>query len=120
LGVLSNFTGSRVGNGFNAIWRPSSGTRIFENDVPLINGSRTPAPKKPNESILQLNLTTEELAFTKNLGHVPDRGLGSQRDITLSGVSYIQLVRDVTNINMGKADGAHPKKSPSSQGSGCT
>jgi hypothetical protein len=106
LGVLSNFTGSRVGIGFNAIWRPSSGTRIFENDVPLINRSRTPVPKKPNESISQLNLTTDELAFSKTLGHVPNRGLGSQRDVTLSGVSYIQVLRDVTNINTGKADGA--------------
>jgi hypothetical protein len=106
LGVLSNFTGTFVGNGFNTIWRPSSGTQKFANPVPAgAGGSTTPAPNPPNESILELNLTSEELAFTKSLGNVPNRGLREQKDITLSGVSYIQTVRDVTNINTGKGDG---------------
>lgn len=107
LGVLSHFKGNWVGNGFNTIWRPSSGTHKFE--IPVLNKdgtkSTTPLPIPPNESILELNLTSEELSFTKSLGNVPNRGLMDQKDITLSGVSYTQVIRDVTNINTGKADG---------------
>lgn len=104
LGVLKSFNGKFTGNGFNTIWRPSDGTHTFGNPVPA-NGSTTPLSKIPNESILELNLTTEELAFTDNLGVIPNRGLADQKDITLSGVSYIQVVRDVTNTASGRADG---------------
>lgn len=100
LGVLSHFTGTFIGNGFNTIWRPSNGSHVFDVKVRGVS-----PPKPPNETILELNLTTEELAFTTKLGNVPNRGLNKQADITLSGVSYIQVVRDVTNVDTGRADG---------------
>jgi hypothetical protein len=59
----------------------------------------------PNENVLELNLTTESLAFSKSLGSVPNRGLTAQGDIFLNGVPYVQTVNDVTNPVTGKADG---------------
>jgi hypothetical protein len=38
------------------------------------------------------------------LGDVPNRGFGTQPDITLNGVSYVQSISDVTNIATGKGD----------------
>jgi hypothetical protein len=103
LGVLANFTGEFAGTGFNLIFRPNSGpptTTTFPNPV-------TPAPPAvPSENVLELNLTTETLTFSKPLGSVPNRGLQQQNDIFLNGVPYVQAINDVTNINTGKADGA--------------
>jgi hypothetical protein len=53
---------------------------------------------------LELNLTTETLAFSSSLGSVPNRGLIAQNDIFLNGVPYVQTVSDVTNQATGKAD----------------
>ncbi|PNP44419.1 hypothetical protein TGAM01_v211101 [Trichoderma gamsii] len=103
LDVLSNFRGTFIGNGFNTIWRPSSGSNTFPNPVPA-GGNNKPDPVFPNESILELNLTTEEMTFTDNLGSIPNRGLKEQKDLILSGVSYLQVVRDVTNPKSGRAD----------------
>jgi hypothetical protein len=51
------------------------------------------------DNILQLNLTAETLVFSNghDIGVVPNRGLGSQSDIDLRGVSYLQSVSDITN-----------------------
>ncbi|MCJ1398154.1 hypothetical protein MMC11_001351 [Xylographa trunciseda] len=97
LGVLANFTGNFAGPGFNTIFRPNSGTTTFPNPVNLGG--------LPNDNILELNLTTESLSFSGNLGSVPNRGLAPQSDIFLNGVPYLQAVSDVTNTATGQADG---------------
>ena len=86
LGVLSNFSGSFIGTGFNTIFRPF--------DQPA------------SDNILELNLTKETLSFSKPLGPVPNRGLAPQKDILLNGVPYTQTIDDVTNTATGKADKA--------------
>ena len=86
LGVLSNFTGTFAGTGFNLIFRPNSGpptTTTFPNPV-------SPAPPTPpSENVLELNLTTETLSFSNDLGSIPNRGLETQNDIFLNGVPYV-------------------------------
>lgn len=87
LGVLSNFTGTFAGRGFNLIFRPQSAA------------TPTPMPKPahgPADNVLELNLTTETIAFSASLGNVPNRGM-VQGDIFLNGVPYVQTVSDVTN-----------------------
>lgn len=86
LDVLENFSGHFVGTGFNTIFRP--------------NGQGTP--------ILELNFTKEGLSFSRPLGSVPNRGQGSQSDISLNGVGYLQTVLDMTNTATGKADNPQP------------
>ncbi|CAI7571990.1 unnamed protein product [Penicillium pancosmium] len=92
LGVLTNFNGSFTGTGFNTIFRPNSGppnTTTF-----------------PSDNILELNLINDSITFSGDLGAVPNRGLASQNDIYLNGISYVQAVNDVTNEKTGKADGS--------------
>lgn len=96
LGVLTNFTGTFVGTGFNSIFRPNSNT-TFPN--PII-----PTPSAPSDNVLELNLTTETLSFSNSIGNVPNRGLGAQNDIFLNGVPYVQAINDVSNTVTGKAD----------------
>ncbi|MCJ1273493.1 hypothetical protein MMC21_001285 [Puttea exsequens] len=85
LGVLANFTGTFMGNGFNTIFRPFSGQGSIIN-------------------VLELNLTNETLSFSPPIGKVPNRGLAPQQDICLNGVSYVQAVNDVTNPGSGLRD----------------
>ena len=85
LGVLDHFTGSFTGQGFNTIFRPHS-----DSD-----------PQTTGDNILELNLTVETIDFSRDLGDVPNRGLGAQPDISLNGVPYIQRVRDMTDISTG-------------------
>ena len=90
LGVLSNFANKTfTGKGFNLIFRPNSTTT----PTPLPNSS----PTGPNDNILELNLTTEDLAFSTSLGNIPNRGNLAQADLFLNGVPYVQSVNDVTN-----------------------
>ena len=90
LGPLAAFTGDWVGNGFNTIFRP-------DNTV-----TPTPLPKPvppsplPVDNILELNLTSEKLAFSKSLGAVPNRGTTPQGDVFLNGVPYLQTISDIT------------------------
>jgi len=101
LSLLTNFTGTFAGTGFNMIFRPNSGPltgTTFPNPL-----SGPPPPTAPND--LELNLTTETLAFSAPLGSVPNRGLTNQGDIFLNGVPYVQSISDVTNPDTGKADG---------------
>ena len=86
LDVLERFSGHFVGTGFNTIFRP--------------NGQGVP--------ILKLNLTKEGLSFSRPLGSVPNRGMGTQSDISLNGIGYLQTVQDLTNIDTGKADNPNP------------
>ncbi|CAM1501455.1 Fc.00g034390.m01.CDS01 [Cosmosporella sp. VM-42] len=89
LDVLENFTGTFTGFGFNQIFRPNS----QKTPTPL---PATPASDDPDDNILQLNLTSESMAFTKPLGNVPNRGLDAQADIMLNGLPYTQTISDIT------------------------
>ena len=89
LGPLAFFVGDFVGNGFNTIFRPDSAATPTQLPNPA-----PPAP--PHDNILELNLTSETLSFSKSLGSVPNRGSGSQADAFLNGVPYIQSVNDIT------------------------
>jgi hypothetical protein len=75
LGPLAAFTGTFVGNGFNTIFRPKH-TGL--------------------DNLLELNLTSETLSFTKSLGQVPNRGM-VQDDVGLNGVPYIQSIKDIND-----------------------
>jgi hypothetical protein len=74
LGALTAFNGNWTGHGFNTIFRPDH------------TGS---------DNVLELNLTSENLAFSPALGSVPNRGL-VQSDIFLNGIPYLQAINDVT------------------------
>ena len=86
LGPLVDFVGSWVGFGFNTIFRPSN---------PVTTGT---------DNVLELNLTTETLAFSPVLDQIPNRG-ELQGDIFLSGVPYLQSINDVTTP--GESSGIH-------------
>ena len=94
--VLDNFKGTFAGNGLNTIFRPQSSATPTTFPKP---------PVGPPDNVLEVNLTTETLAFADALGSVPNRGLLDQGDIFLSGVPYVQTIQDVTNPDTGKADG---------------
>ncbi|GFF43224.1 hypothetical protein IFM58399_06872 [Aspergillus lentulus] len=103
LGALAKLAGSFTGTGFNTIFRPNSGPpplgTTFPNPV-----SPTP-PAFPSDNVLELNLTKETVTFSQPLSAVPNRGFGSQKDIFLNGVPYVQAVNDVTNMETGRGDG---------------
>lgn len=106
LGPLSAFVGKFQGIGFNTIFRPNSGPPVPEADRTIFpTAINPPAPNAPHEQTLELNLTTETLAFLPSLAQVPNRGLIKQGDIVLNGIPYEQRVFDVTNTATGKADG---------------
>ncbi|KAL5353172.1 hypothetical protein ACLOAV_001205 [Pseudogymnoascus australis] len=107
LGALAYLKGNFHGIGFNTIFRPNSGP------PPLGTTFHRPVdpvpPTFPSDSVLQLNLTTDHITFSSNsLGRVPNRGFGSQPDIFLNGISYVQHVKDVTNLKTGLPDKPHP------------
>ena len=85
LGPLAAFVGTFAGNGFNTIFRPNN-----PNSPPL------PIPFPNSDNVLELNLVSETLAFSKSLGNVPNRGTVPQQDITLNGVPYVQQINDIT------------------------
>jgi hypothetical protein len=90
LGPLAAFTGNWIGGGFNTIFRP--------------NSQKTPTgpfpvpPMGPEESVLELNLTSESLSFSPSLGNITNRGVDTQEDIILNGVPYLQVINDVTTL----------------------
>lgn len=86
LGPLAAFSGGWMGKGFNTIFRPNNSVT----PTPL------PKPLAPGDNILELNLTSEELDFSKPLGSVPNRGTTPQGNIQLNGVSYLQTIADIT------------------------
>jgi len=85
LGLLANLSGSWSGTGFNTIWRPHH---------------------PGQDHFLELNVTTEELAFTVIAGGIPNRGL-LQNDITMHGLSYLQQIQDTNVIVNGAKAGLH-------------
>jgi len=76
------------GTGFNTIFRPQS---------PL-TPTQLPVPVPGSNNVLELNLTTETLSFAAPLGSVPNRGSGTQGDIFLNAVPYVQSISDVTTL----------------------
>lgn len=71
-GPLALLEGVWRGNGFNTIWRPHF-------------------PSDPQAEFLELNMTTETLAFTKIDGAIPNRGL-LNHDINMVGLTYMQQI----------------------------
>jgi hypothetical protein len=88
LGPLAAFTGNWTGNGFNTIFRPNSSKTPTQLPVPGVG---------PNDNIFELNLTDETLSFSSPLGAVPNRGFGTQADIFLNGIPYLQSINDITS-----------------------
>ena len=99
LGPLAAFTGTWKGSGFNTIFRPNNPITPTQLTNPV------PPPGSVSDNILELNLTSESLAFSPSLGSVPNRGSDPQKDIFLNGVPYLQTVNDVTNP--GQSIGIH-------------
>jgi hypothetical protein len=87
LGPLAAFTGDWMGVGFNTIFRPDS----------TASPTKLPIPVTGSDNVLELNLTSENLSFSKSLGNVPNRGSAGQPDAFLNGVPYLQAINDVTN-----------------------
>lgn len=98
---LTQFQGAYAGNGFNLIFRP----RPLDDKTPFDN-----PPIGPNDNVLELNLTTEQLTFGETIGDIPNRGLNlnKQSDVTLGGFPYLQTIQDVTNRETGKGDRIKP------------
>src|SRR6516162_1224121 len=84
LGPLSAFTGTWHGHGFNQIFRPDLGSP-----------TKLPHPV-PSDNLLELNLVSQTLSFSRPIGTVPNRG-EDQPDIFLNGVSYLLTVSDITD-----------------------
>jgi hypothetical protein len=74
LGPLEALVGNWEGQGFNTIWRPHF-------------------PSSESDRFLELNLTTEKLAFSAIEGEIPNRGL-LQADIVMFGVTYLQQIAE--------------------------
>jgi hypothetical protein len=97
LGPLAHFVGSWNGSGFNTIFRPDNSVSASSMNLPI--------PLPPGDNLLELNLTSETLTFSQSLGSVPNRGLATQADAFLNGVTYLQAINDVTTP--GQAVGIH-------------
>ncbi len=80
-GPLSQLEGVWQGTGFNTIWRPHF------------------PPSGEQQEFLELNKTTETLAFTKIPGTIPNRGLVNH-DIDMVGLTYMQQISQ-TDDNAG-------------------
>jgi hypothetical protein len=88
LGPLAAFTGTFNGSGFNTIFRPDSTKTPTSFPVPPTDGV--------TDNVLELNLTSETLSFSGSLGSVPNRGTGTQPDIFLNGIPYLQAISDIS------------------------
>jgi hypothetical protein len=84
LGPLSLFTGTFHGHGFNTIFRPDVGSP-----------TKLPHPTR-DDNLLELNLVSQTLSFSRPLGSVPNRGEITP-DIFLNGVTYLLTVSDITD-----------------------
>ncbi|GIJ91151.1 hypothetical protein Asppvi_010116 [Aspergillus pseudoviridinutans] len=104
LGVLAKLSEkSFTGTGLNTIFRPNSGPPPLGTSFP--NSISPTPPAFPSDNVLELNLTKETITFSQPLSAVANRGFGSQNDIFLNGVPYIQAVNDVSNMETGRGDG---------------
>src|SRR5215472_755048 len=84
LGPLYAFTGTWHGGGFNQIFRPDSGSP-----------TKLPHPVR-SDNLLELNLVSQTLSFSRPIGNVPNRGEVTP-DIFLNGVGYLLTVSDITH-----------------------
>jgi hypothetical protein len=82
LGPLASLVGGWEGTGLNSIWRPHF-------------------PTSQSDRFLELNLTTETLAFSAINGEIPNRGL-LQPDIIMFGITYLQQIAE-----QGSGEGLH-------------
>lgn len=89
LGVLEKLVGVFKGTGLNMIFRPSFGSSKRDN-------------------VLEYNVTSETMTFLKELGDIPNRGLGKQADVMLKGVPYTQVISDLLDPDTGKANRSDP------------
>ncbi|HZT93906.1 MAG TPA: heme-binding protein [Gaiellaceae bacterium] len=80
LGLLEALIGTWQGTGLNVIWRPDQ-------------------PASGSDRFLEINLTSENLAFEVIPGDIPNRGL-LQPDLTMAGLHYLQQVSD-SNLSAG-------------------
>jgi hypothetical protein len=80
LGPLAGLAGTWAGQGFNTIWRPHQ-------------------PSTGSDHFLELNVTSDQIAFSVIQGQIPNRGL-LQPDINLFGLTYLQQVSDA-NLHAG-------------------
>ena len=87
------FTGSFSGTGFNTIFRPDS--TKSPTTLPVAPTDKV-GGQPVTDNILELNLTSETLSFSGSLGSVPNRGTGTQADIFLNGVPYLQAISDIS------------------------
>lgn len=80
LGPLASLAGTWQGKGFNAIWRP--------------HNPSSPPVGNQTKRFLELNFTSETIAFHVIPGVVPNRGLNPVEDLDLYGLHYLQRVSD--------------------------
>jgi hypothetical protein len=79
LGALASFPGSWRGTGFNVMWRPDNSKNPSFDEI---------------HRFLELNLTNDSFDFRVIPGVVPNRGAGTQEDLSLYGLHYLQRVSD--------------------------
>ena len=77
------------------VWVPS----IFKGD--RLNPN---AEGGPDDTVLILNLITEQWTFGPPLGKIKNHGFGRQEDINLTGLACMQTVQSATNPDTGKGD----------------
>ena len=85
LDPLNLLTGTWKGTGFNQIWRPAQAQDRF----------------------LELNETIETLTLTDIGNNIANRGLLTQPDIVLHGLSYTQQIADANVKTNGQPTGIH-------------
>lgn len=107
---LQAFKGTYAGNGFNTIFRPRAdpGVRDSADEKAHGLGAVTNLGNLPDDNILELNFTLEQLTFGDTIGGIPNRGFAQQKDITLGGLPYLQTIQDVTDV--AKGTGNNPEK----------
>jgi hypothetical protein len=79
LGALASLPGSWRGKGFNVMWRPDNSKNPKFDEI---------------HRFLELNLTNDSFDFHVIPGVVPNRGAGTQEDLSLYGLHYLQRVSD--------------------------
>jgi hypothetical protein len=79
LGALASLPGSWRGSGFNVMWRPDNSKNPLFDEI---------------HRFLELNLTNDSFDFHVIPGVVPNRGAGTQADLELYGLHYLQRVSD--------------------------
>lgn len=106
LNLLENRT--FAGTGYNVVWRPRSKAPPQNNSTKVDKPQKKDQPEGKRDDVLELNLTAETLAFSGNIGDVPNRGAGAQEDLILRGLPYIQRVGAFENEETGSNDSKSP------------